>query len=234
MNKRQSIIHLLDFFYNMRRKKIKIGWDISHQEFTINDHYYFSILKSRIFDEGALVHEVRRFKDIIKYDVLVLNYPEKPFTKRDTKLVKQFIERGRKVIVCGYYHNEDMIADNINSLSTRFGLSLKKDGVRDKLHNFKGDDLLILTSKILSCDCKVNKVLLPCCASITISGRSATEVVLMEHSLIAKSKKKTILAAQFRVGNGKFILIGTCVFWDNFAINRFNNMRFALNLLLDT
>ena len=218
----------------MKQKKIKIGWDISHQEFTIKDHYYFSILKSKLLDEGALVSEVRLFKDVFKYDVLVINYPEKLFTKSDTKLVNKYLERGNRVIACGYYDNEDMVADNVNSLSTHFGLSLKKDRVRDRLHNLKGDDLLIVTSKILSCDCKVNKVLLPCCASITISGRSATEVVLMEHSLIAKSKKKTILAAQSRVGNGKFILIGTCVFWDNFSINRFNNMRFALNLLLDT
>ncbi|MFQ5786645.1 MAG: hypothetical protein ACE5H1_01560 [Thermodesulfobacteriota bacterium] len=214
-------------------KKIEIGWDISHQEFTINDHYYFSILKSKLLDEGALVSEVRLFKDIIKYDVLILNYPEKPFTKSDTKLVNKFLDKGNKVIACGYYDNEDMIADNINSISTHFGLSLKEDGVRDKLNNFKGDDLLIVTSKILSYDSNIKKVLLPCCSSITINGSSAAEFVLTEGSLIAKSKNKTILAAQSCVGNGKFILIGTCVFWDNFAINRFSNMRFALNLLLD-
>ena len=63
------------------KRRVKIGWDISHLEFTIEDHYYFSILKSSLKESGAVVKEVDSFKDITRYDVTVLNYPEKTFTK---------------------------------------------------------------------------------------------------------------------------------------------------------
>jgi hypothetical protein len=215
----------------MRRKRLKIGWDISHQEFTIEDHYYYSTLKSKIKEMGGQVREVRSFKDIVNFDVLVLNYPEKPFVKSEVKMVRNFLELGKNVIAAGYYGNEDMIADNINSISTHFGISLKTDRVRDKENNFKGDDLLVVTSRVLSCDYKIAKVLLPCCSSISVNRRLATEFVLSERSQVTNSIRKKILAAHSLVGEGKFILIGTCAFWDNFAINKFSNMRFALNLL---
>jgi hypothetical protein len=210
-------------------RKVKIGWDISHLEFTIEDHYYFSILKSSLKESGAVVKEVDSFKDIIGYDVVVLNYPEKPFTKGEVKLVRKYIQGGKRVIAGGYYNNEDNIAGCINSLSSHFGLFLNSDKVRDKLSNDKGDELLVVTSGILSYNDSVNKVLFPCPASINIDANFGRPIVVGENN---SSRKKTIIGAEAQVGEGEFILLGTCVFWDNFAIRKYSNLRFSLNLLL--
>ncbi len=212
-------------------KKVRIGWDVSHLEFTIDDHYYYSVLKSNIIESGASVATLKSLEYLNGFDVLVLNYPEKSFTKREVKKVMKFIEEGNRVVACGYYNNEDGIADCINSISSNFGLTLKKDSVRDTLNNDKGDELLLVTSRVLSHDYKVRKILLPCCSSIKLRGKSNSVVAVSQGS---KSLPRTeeIIAAQSNFGRGEFILIGTCVFWDNYAISRYSNLRFSINLLL--
>lgn len=212
------------------KARVKIGWDISHLEFTIEDHYYFSILKSSLREVGAVVKEVNSFKDIARYDVTVLNYPEKTFTKDEIKLVREYLQEGKRVIACGYYNNEDNIAGCINSLSSRFGLFLNGDKVRDKSSNDEGDDLLVVTSRILSYNDSVDMILFPCSASINIHADSGRPVMFTKNS--SHSRRKTVIGAEAQVGTGKFILLGTCVFWDNFAIRKYSNLRFSLNLLL--
>lgn len=211
-------------------KKIKIAWDISHLEFTIEDHYYFSILKSKIKAAGAVVREVDSFERIIDYDLAVLNYPEKPFKRDELKLVKGYLEEGGRVIIAGYYNNEDRMADRINSLSTHFGLFLNNDKVKDKSSNDNGDDLLVVTSRILAYKDSVERVLFPCSASISILTDSGKPIVIKEG--LSRSAKKSVIGAEVSVGKGRFILLGTCVFWDNFAIRKYSNLRFSLNLLL--
>ena len=212
------------------QRRVKIAWDISHLEFTIEDHYYFSILKSRIKQAGMVVKEVGYFKDIIDYDVVVLNYPEKPFTRGEVALVKKYLEEGNRVIVGGYYNNEDRIADNINSLSSHFGLFLRNDKVRDKLSNENGDDLLVVTSRVFSYKGSVNKVLFPCPASIIIRADLVRPILLLENSM--SPRRETVIGAEAQVGRGKFMLLGTCVFWDNYSIMKYSNLRFSLNLLM--
>ncbi len=213
------------------KRKIKVAWDVSHLEFTIEDNYYFSILKSSLRESGAVVKEVDSFKDITGYDVTVLNYPEKTFTKGEARLVREYIQEGKRVIACGYYNNEDNIAGCINSLSSHFGLSLNNDKVRDKSNNDEGDDLLVVTSRVLSYNDSVERVLFPCSGSINIEKDFGKPVIIREDS--SRQRKKTIIGAESQVGKGKFILLGTCVFWDNFAIRKYSNLRFSLNLLLE-
>jgi hypothetical protein len=212
-------------------KRIRIGWDISHLEFTIDDHYYYSVLKSKIIEAGASVITLKSWEYLNSFDVLVLNYPEKPFSKREVTEVMNFLEKGNRVVACGYYNNEDGIADCINSISIHFGLTLKRDCVRDKLNNYKGDELLLVTSRVLSHDYKVKKILLPCCSSIEIRGKSSS-VVAMSQGSTSLSRTEEIIAAQSSLGRGEFILIGTCVFWDNYSISKYSNLRFSTNLLL--
>jgi len=212
-------------------KKIRIGWDISHLEFTIDDHYYYSILKSKIIESGASVSTLKSWERLNGFDVLVLNYPEKSFTKREVKEIVNFIEKGNRVVICGYYNNEDAIADCVNSISIHFGLTLRKDCVRDKMNNYRGDELLLVTSKVLSYDYKVKKILLPCCSSIRIRGKSNSIVAISQGSA-SLSRSGEIVAAQSNLGRGEFILMGTCVFWDNYSISKYSNLRFSMNLLL--
>ena len=212
-------------------KKIRIGWDVSHLEFTIDDHYYYSVLKSKIIASGASVTTLKSLEYLKGIDVLVLNYPEKSFTKKQVTNVLDFVEKGNRVVACGYYNNEDGIADCINSIAIPFGLTLKKDCVRDKSNNYKGDELLLVTSRVLSHDYKVRKILLPCCSSIKIRGKSNSVVAMSQGSKSLPSTGE-VVAAQSNFGRGEFILIGTCVFWDNYSISTYSNLRFSTNLLL--
>lgn len=212
-------------------KAIRIGWDVSHLEFTIDDHYYYSILKSQIAQSGGSVKTLKSLEYLDSLDVLVLNYPEKPFTKTEVTKILNFIETGKRVVVCGYYNNEDGVADCINSVSVHLGLALNKGCVRDKFNNYKGDDLLLVTSRVLSSNYKVRQVLLPCCASISAKGKSSS-IVAMSQGLVSRSRREQIVAARSNFGDGEFILIGTCVFWDNYAISKYSNLRFSINLLL--
>jgi len=213
------------------RRKVRIGWDISHMEFTIEDHYYYSKLKYEIKKTGAIVKEIYDFKDINKFDILVINYPEYEFNRKDIELAKKFMDDGGKIIVAGYYRNEDNVADKVNSLSSNFGLEIKKDNVKDKVNCFNKDELFVVTSDIIYYRERVNKVMFPCAASIKIKNKNACTIICRKE--IENNSKRQIIAAETGFGKGKFILIGTCVFWDNFTISKYNNLRFSINLLLN-
>ncbi len=87
-----------------------------------------------------------------------------------------------------------------------------------------------MTSRVLSYKDSVKKLLFPCPASISLQSAYAKPIVLLENSM--SPNRETVIGAEAQVGKGKFILLGTCVFWDNFAIKKYANLRFSLNLLL--
>lgn len=213
---------------------MRIAWDISHQEFTIEDHYYFSILKRELKRRNIDVFELDKLSDILKEkaDVLVINYPEKPFSRGDVDIVQRFLNRGGKVIVLGYYANEDGIAATINSLTKHFGLVLRADRVYDPINNDGGDEFLIVTSRVLNFNRGVRKVLFPCSASIKILNEKASAIVEAEDTARSNLGGDPILMVMLSFGKGTLILGGTCVFWDNYSIGKYNNKEFSLNLLL--
>jgi len=208
-----------------------IGWNVSHQEFTIEDHYYFSDLKSTIIENGGSVSEVASLNDIFDYDVLVLNYPEKPFSGGDVGLIGEYLKTGKRVVVCGYYANEDRVAERVNTLVEGFGLRINRDCVKDSLSNDEGDALLVVTSRVLSFNGGVDRVLFPCSASIDLISPHATPLMIAEEGA-GKAGEEKLLGARVQVDGGSVILLGTCVFWDNSAIKRYDNRAFSLNLLL--
>ena len=210
----------------------KVAWDYTHQEFTITDYYYFSILQKVCKENGIKVDEVTDWNELKNYDVIVFNYPEIPFNEKEVEDVKQFIEEGKRVIILGYYKNEDHIADTVNSLATHFGLKMNPDEVTDETNNLDGDKYFVVTSKVYKYNDGVKKLLLACTPSISLEGEN-TEV-LIEGEGTAKSNMnfKPILGALYKhPSGGEFIIIGTTVFWDNYSINHFNNKEFAVNIL---
>jgi len=200
-----------------------IGWSVFHQEFTIEDHYYFSILKKAI--KYKLINSLEEAEDC---KVIVFNYPEKPFSKKEIEKIVSLVEEGRRVIALGYYMNEDDVASILNELSSPFNLRMLPSAVIDEKSSINEDPLLLVTSKVKIFSEGVKKVLLPCVAPIEIKGGKAEPILLSEDS---SSPPSQILGARVLYGKGEFILLGTCVFWDNFSINHFDNLRFSLNLL---
>ena len=213
----------------MKNRVINIGWDISHLEFTIDDHYYFSKLKTLLNSSVSSVREVSVFYELEFSDVIVLNYPEIGFTDYETDFLYHMVKSGKRVIVTGYYNNEDNIGDTVNTLCSRFGVHLNKDEIKNKDNNADSDPLLPVTSSILAYNQSVTEVMLPCCASIDIIGDGVRPFILNKAGNV---KKNDVMGTITNTGKGQFLLIGTCVFWDNYAITKYSNSIFSLNMLI--
>ncbi len=213
---------------------VRVAWDVSHQEFTIEDHYYFGKLKSALDKRGIAVKEINHLDYLEEYDVLVINYPEIKFSRSEIRAINKFIHGGGRVIILGYYRNEDGVADAVNSLSGRYGLELNADYIFDRVNNYGGDELFIVTTKVNHFNHGVNRVMMPCTASIRILKKNAYVIVAGEDSAKASSLNRPIIGAGCSIGKGELIVIGTCVFWDNYAIDKYDNYKFAMNLLAYT
>ncbi len=221
-------------------QKVRVGWSITHQEFTITDYYYFSILQKEAQKAGIDIEEVDDWNRLREYDTIVFNYPEIPFTEEEAKEVERWVwEDGKKVILLGYYKNEDHIAETCNSLARRFGMELNPDEVTDEESNHEGDKYFVVTSKIRRYnkndrnEVNVEKILLPCTASIRPIMPDIKIVARAEDTAVSSEGNYTLLIAEQIAppSGGYFCLAGTCVFWDNYSISLYDNLNFSLNLL---
>ncbi|ADC89584.1 hypothetical protein Thal_0952 [Thermocrinis albus DSM 14484] len=215
----------------------RVAWSITHQEFTITDYYYFSILQREAQKRNIIIDEVDRWEDLPKYDTIVFNYPEIPFTEKEAQDVEKWVwELGKKVILLGYYKNEDHIADTCNTLARRFGMELNPDEVTDTQNNHQGDSYFVVTSKIRRYNKNVEKIMLACSASIKPLMPDIKVVVRGEDTAVSNMGYYTLLIAEqiAPTSGGYFCLAGTCVFWDNYSITLYDNLEFSLNLLEHT
>ncbi|RMA92556.1 hypothetical protein [Hydrogenothermus marinus] len=210
----------------------KIGWDISHQEFIISDHYYFSKLQRYINEAGMQVDEVDEFEKLANYDTIIFNYPEIPFKKEEVDFIEELVKKGKTVGIFAYYKNEDHIADTCNTLSERFGIKFNGDIIIDNINNYDNDNLLITTTDISNMNNSINKVMLACTDSLLTTDPKVRILVHGEDTCESKLEFEPILFAEYVDENGgKFIAGGTCVFWDNYSIDLYNNKEFSLDLL---
>lgn len=213
---------------------IKVAWSTTHQEFIISDHYYFSKLQRYAKESGLVVDEVDEFEKFDNYDVVIFNYPEIPFRKDEVDYIHNLVKKGKKVGIFAYYKNEDRIADTCNTLSENFGIKFNGDTITDKTNNYDNDDLLITTTKV-SPKMKekgINKVVLACTDSLTITGQNVMPMIYAEDTALSKMGKEKILFARYAdPSGGCFIAGGTCVFWDNYSIDLYNNREFSLAIL---
>ncbi len=180
-----------------------VAWDKSHGEFLIEDYYYFSKLKKYAKMEGIVLEQVESFDELWKYDVIIFNYPEEEFSKDEIEII---INSNKKVILLAYYSNIDGVAKNINKVVSRLGIKVEYDVVVDEERN-DGDPMFPLAFW------KEKEVVMPCSASI-----KGGEPIVSGKKVFA-SKKDNIT------------VFGTCVFWDNYSINRKNNKELALSIL---
>lgn len=210
-----------------------LGWSIAHQEFTINDYYYFSKLLSLINRLGIKLTILNEIRALSNLDVIVFNYPEKPFTREEIKILHNFMSKGGRVIILGYYNNEDGVADNVNSFTRHYGVIINNDVVIDKANSMDKEGLFIITSRIHASLRGVRRVLLPCTASIRSVNEKSINLIMSEDTAVS-SKYGHVPISLFKlikVGMGELIVGGTCVFWDNYSIDKLDNEKFVINLL---
>ncbi len=212
----------------------RVGWSITHQEFTVTDYYYFSILQKKSEEFGLEIDEVDEWEKLYTYDTIVFNYPEIPFTEEEVKFIQDLVEnKGKKVILLGYYKNEDRIADTCNTLARAFGMELNGDEVTDDVNNHNGDPYFVVTTKIRRYKEGVEKILMPCTASIKPLMPDIKVVARGEDTSLSNQGNYTLLIAEHFApkSGGYFCLAGTCVFWDNYSIELYDNLKFSMNLL---
>lgn len=196
----------------------RVAWDISHSEFAVLDHYYFSRLLDVAKANNILIEEVDSIDDLGSYDVLVINYPEEYFKDDEVDRLKQFVRGGGILIVLAYYENKDDSARAANSISKRFGVKFNEDSVRSKF--FDENEYIIVTEKIKKFSDGVKKVVIPCPCSVE-GGES----------FIFEQERDIPLFTYVKEGSGMGIFGGSCSFWDNHSLMRADNKTFAMNIL---
>ncbi|MEM0350892.1 MAG: hypothetical protein QXR27_05665 [Archaeoglobaceae archaeon] len=185
---------------------MRIVWSASRGEFSIGDYYYFSKL-TRIAEKfGLQMEEEKIFGKLGEYDLIVFNYPEIKFSASDIAKIKKWTKKGKKIILTGYYSNVDKVSENVNRVARHFGLKINYDLITDEEKN-AGDPMFPIAR------CGELEVVMPCSASVS-GGKS------------------------FVIGKGIFgavkdnvLVLGTCVFWDNYSIDLAKNRDFAIKLL---
>ena len=220
----------------LHRKVWRIGWDLQYGEFTLWDHYYFSLLQKLLEEQGWETRPVVQSSDIDGVDVLVLNYPEMPLESSFIRHVMDRVKTGLRVIALAYYQNEDRVAGILNRLVEPLGFRFNPDGIIDPVTCEEEDPYLLKTSRVYRYGTGVGALVLPCSCSIEILSPGVAPVVesLSTSKCLKGTSDRTtsyVLAAETRHGDGRVIGIGTCVFWDNYSLDRADNRRFVVNLL---
>jgi|LDZS01.1.fsa_nt_gi hypothetical protein len=214
-------------------KVLRVAWSSTHQEFLISDSYYFSILAKESQENGIIIDEVSVFTDLFSYDVVIFNYPEKPFKKEEIELIKKsVVEEGKRVLFTAHFQNKDNVAKICSKVSRQFGLLVLPEEVFDNVNHIANDPRMVLTSKVFTYNTGVTKVVFPYSAPLELLEEAKVILRGMETTTTRKGKKSPILVAEKNFpSGGSFTLSGSCIFWDNYSITKADNLRFAINLI---
>lgn len=200
-----------------------VGWDASHGEFLVEDYYYLSKLGKLLREKGIKVNQVEDFDELEEYDVIVFNYPEEEFEKKEVERIEKWLSEGKRIIFAAYYQDMDKTATNINKVLSELKIPLRinNDVVIDSKNNL-GDEMFPL--------CKYNgyTVVMPCTSSLTVAGSNA--LILSTGITKPKKRKSPIVGAMYKNG-GELVVLGTCVFWDNYSLDLVDNKILAFDLL---
>lgn len=211
----------------MDRKNIV--WSYTKGEFVVFDHYYFSKLYSFLSKEYNL-YIPTYFYDIFNYkiDILIFNYPEIEFQDNEVEKILELFYNGKTILFLSYYNNEDNSSKICNKVLNKVGLNINYDEVIDDINNIENDKYLLITSRINDLlKENVNKIILPCSSSIDVLYNNKdfkyVDLVLSESGV-------PLVRGVFNNNNGKILAFGTCVFWDNFSLIKFDNFNFSKNI----
>ncbi len=192
---------------------MKVGWSASHGEFLIEDYYYFSRLKEYAQDEGIEIVQESSFYRLERYDVVVFNYPEVPFRLRELGRVRGWLRKGKRIIFASYYSNLDRVSEIINRALSRINsiVRLGMDMVTDEVNNVNDPSFPVA-------EWKGKKVVMPCSSSVN----GGIPTIRSDRAVFGTSEE---------IGRGRILVLGTCVFWDNYSIDLLSNRELALSVL---
>jgi len=204
---------------------MSVGWDASHGEFVIEDYYYFSKLKKIAENVGIEINQVSNFNKLEEHDVIVFNYPEKRFRTWEIKKIDEWLRSGKKIIFTTYYRNIDLTTENVNKVLTKLRIPVRvnNDVVIDPENN-AGDEMFPIAKY------KEYRVVMPCASSIT--AKNNIKLIVASDKAISNPTglKNPVLGVKVKRG-GELVVLGTCVFWDNYCIDLEDNKILSLDLL---
>ncbi|HAA89297.1 MAG: hypothetical protein XD63_1092 [Thermoanaerobacterales bacterium 50_218] len=214
-------------------KTLRVAWSSTHQEFLITDSYYFSILAKESQKNGIVIEEVPVFTELFCYDVVIFNYPEKPFNKEEIELIKKsVVEEGKRVLFTAHFQNKDNVAKICSKVSRHFGLLVLPEEVFDDVNHIADDPYIVPTSRVFTYNNGVKEVVFPYSAPLELLDEAKVILRGMETTITRKGKTSPVLVAEKNFpSGGSFALSGSCIFWDNYSITKADNLRFALNLI---
>lgn len=197
---------------------MRVIWNTSHHEFTVFDYYYFSSLELYLKNKTVLVENKRKLDEVNlnPSDILVINYPEDPFSEAEKLAVKDFVENGGKLVVTAYYQNEDNVAEVCTSLLSFARIRFLDSWVATPEEGFLTTASVSEEAKEVIKNCSFQNVYFPC--SCEIEAEDAVPILKVAGKPVAVLK---------RLGQGTIIGLGTAVFWDNFSIDREDNWNFV-------
>lgn len=202
--------------------------DRSKKEFQLSGYYYSKLVELlNKIGSHYIAHSPEEWK---KGNVIIFNYPEERFKENEIQKIDELVKNGKRIILLGYYADEDGVCGVINDVSKEYGIKLLKGCVEDKDSCdeiiSKKDEKMVVTTKIYDYNINVRKICVPYCAPLSLKG---------EAKLIAESEKGQGMIAQYKEdSNGEIIVSGSCVFCDNFSIRKCDNEKFTINLLTKT
>ncbi len=205
--------------------KLVITEDRSKNPFQFSGYYYSVILE--IINEIGHHYISRSPAEWEIGDIVIFNYPEKEFKENEIEKIDELIKNGKYVIFTAYYDNEDCVCEIINDISKQYGIEVLNTCIKDNDNcmEIKGkkDEKMVVTSKIHRFNKSVEKIVLGYCAPISVKSNA---------NALVESEKGENMAAYYKDdSDGMLIVFGTCTFWDNFSIDKFDNRKFVENLL---
>lgn len=169
---------------------------------------------------------MRTFSKLADYDIIVFNYPEQHFKEEEIDQIEGWLKDGKRVIFATYYNNHDGVTKTINQVLQKIdtGITINNDVIVDSKNNFSNDEFFPIA--------KFNDLTLvmPCSTSVSAEGAE----VLVKGLSTAKTMpegNEPVFAVRKKMGDGELIVLGTCVFWDNYSLYVERNRDFALWLL---
>ncbi len=199
--------------------------DRSKGTFQFGGYYYSQLLE--IINQIGDHHISRSSAEWEKGDIVIFNYPEKEFKEEEIEKIDELVKSGKYVIFTAYYNNEDCVCDVINDVSREYGIEVLNSCVRDKDNctEMKGrkDEKMVVTSSIYRFNKGVERIFMGYCAPVSVKGSA---------DALVESEKGEGMAAYYKDdSDGMLIVFGTCTFWDDFSIKKFDNEKFVRNLL---
>ncbi|MCX7870642.1 MAG: hypothetical protein N2485_03585 [bacterium] len=213
--------------------KKSIIWSYTKGEFVVFDHYYFSKLYSFLLREYN-IYIPTSFEDIFNnnLDILVFNYPEIEFNDFEVQKILELFYQGKTILFLSYYNNEDNSSKICNKVLNKVGLNINYDEVVDEKNNLENDKYLLITSKVGELlKANVSKVFFACSSSISVFDNLLKQKNDIKYiDLLLSEDGVSLVKGAFNNNNGKILAFGSCVFWDNFSLVKFDNFQFVKNI----